>query len=75
MSEAQEPVITPEELMDRQRQMQDAIGKTIDDLHARLGITSSEAVAALTAVAYIVALKQAMTYYEIPLTEAPETMP
>ena len=75
MSEPSEPIVTAEELMIRQRQVQDAIGKTIDDLHARLGITSSEAVAALTAVAYIVALKQAMTYYEIPLTEAPETTP
>jgi len=75
MSEPPEPIITPEELMDRQRQVQDAIGKTIDDLHAKIGITSNEAVAALAGVAYIIALKQAMTYYEIPLTEAPETTP
>jgi len=75
MSEPSEPIVTAEELMIRQRQVQDAIGKTIDDLHVKLCIISSEAVAALLAVAYIVALKQAMTYYEIPLTEAPETTP
>jgi len=67
--------ITPEELMNRQRQVQDAVGKTIDELHVKLGITSSEAVAALTAVAYIISLKQAMLYYEIDENEAPETTP
>jgi hypothetical protein len=75
MSEPSEPIITSEELMDRQRQIQDAIGKVVNEMHVKLGITSSEAVAALTAVSYGVSLKQAMTYWEIPTTEAPETAP
>ncbi len=75
MSDTLEPVITLEELLSRQEQMQNAIGKVVNEMHVKLGITSSEAVAALTAVSYGVSLKQAMTYWEIPTTEAPETAP
>ena len=39
------------EELQRQEQMQNAIGKVVNEMHVKLGITSSEAVAALQTAA------------------------
>ena len=67
MSEAQEPLITFEELIDRRNATVEAISKTVDAMHAKLGITSSEAIAALSSVIYTISMTHAMMNYEIPL--------
>lgn len=74
MTEPSEPAFTLEELTDRQKQVIEALDTAIRGMHAKLGITSSEAVGALTAVAYHIVMAQAMQYYEIEMT-APEGQP
>ena len=74
MTEPSEPAFTLEELTDRQKQVIEALDTAIRGMHAKLGITSSEAVAALLAVAYHIVMAQAMRYYEIEMT-APEGQP
>ena len=74
MTEPSEPAFTLEELTDRQKQVIEALDTAIRGMYAKLGITSSEAVAALLAVAYHIVMAQAMRYYEIEMT-APEGQP
>ena len=74
MTEPSEPAFTLEKLTDRQKQVIEALDTAIRGMYAKLGITSSEAVAALLAVAYHIVMAQAMRYYEIEMT-APEGQP
>ena len=74
MSEPSESVLALEELTARQRKFTAALDTAIRGMHAEFGLTSSEAVAALLAVAYHIVMAQAMRYYEIEMT-APEGQP